>query len=316
MNRSQSIVVFAGIVFLFTLVTLSAFVRVTTVYPGSVGIRVPLYGLAKDKQEYDLVRGRVWYNPFYENIYVFQTFMQQVVWSASEDDGSSLDESITFQSSEGKSVNCDVAFAYSIDEKKIPEVFRELRQTPEEITHGYLRSKVRDAFVLSGHSMQISDLLGSRVGDLLASVKRHLDEELGPKGFKFDMVSIVGKMRVDDEVERAIAATITAQQKAIEAQNKVKQSEAEAKQAVAVAQGKSDAEVAEASGKAEARLKIAQAEAQANHLLTQSLTPELISYQSVQRWDGKLPYYFGGSGPVPFLSAEPQPTQPVKVGKK
>lgn len=272
-----------------------------TVKPGYVGIMVPLYGSKKDKTEYETVYGRVWYNSFYNNVYVFPTFMQQIVWSHDDSDGNPGDQSITFNTSEGKSINCDVAFAYQIKEESVPKIFREQRREIEDITNGYLRNKVRDAFVQFAGKAQVHEIMGQGKEAFLAEVKKDLIAELEPKGYVIDMVSIVGEMRVDAKVTEAISNTIAQQQKAVEADAKVKQSEAEARQAVAVAKGKADAEIAEAEGKSKARLKIAEAEAKANTLLQQSLTPTVLQYQTLKIWDGKLPQFMGTS-PIPFLN--------------
>jgi len=273
----------------------------TTVKPGYVGIVVPFWGSKEDKTEYKTVYGRVWYNAWSTDIYTFPTFIQQVVWTKSSTEGSLNDESITFNSSEGKSINCDVAFAYTFKESDIPKIFREQRRDVEAITDGYLRSKVRDAFVLNASKMAVHEIMGAGKESLIKAIKSDLTAELEPKGYLIDTISIVGDMRVDTKVTEAISATIAQQQKAIEAEAKVKQSEAEARQAVAVAKGKSDAEIAEAEGKAQARLKIAEAEAQANKKLQESLSPELIKYQALLKWDGKLPTMMSGTGAVPFI---------------
>lgn len=273
----------------------------TTVKPGYVGIIVPMYGSKEDKTEYKTAYGRVWYNAWYSDVYTFPTFMQQIVWTKASTEGSPNDESITFNSSEGKSVNCDVAFAYTFKEDMITKIFREQRKDVETITNVYLRSKVRDAFGLSASKMAVHEIMGQGKEALMKAVKKDLSDELGPKGYSIDMVSIIGDMRVDAKVTEAISSTIAQQQKAIEAEAKVKQSEAEARQAVAVAKGKSDAEIAEAEGKAQARLKIAEAEAAANKKLQESLSPELIKYQALLKWDGKLPTMMTGNGAVPFI---------------
>lgn len=280
----------------------------TTVKPGYVGIKVPLYGSRESKTEYQTVYGRVWYNSWYNDIYVFPTFMQQIVWTKAATEGSVNDDSISFNSAEGKVINCDIALAYSIKENMVPHIFRDQRKSIEDITGVHLRSKVRDSFVRHAGKAAVHEIMGSGKEQLLIDVKKDLQDELGPKGYVIDMISTVGEMRVDAKVTEAISATIAQQQKAIEAEAKVKQSEAEARQAVAVAKGKSDAEVAEATGKASARLTIAEAEAQANKKLQESLSSELIHYQALLRWDGRLPTMMGGQTPIPFINV----TSPVE----
>ena len=66
------------------------------------------------------------------------------------------------------------------------------------------------------------------------------------------------------------------------------------------AQGHAQALQAQAEGEAQATRIRAQAQSEANGLLAQSLTPELIRYQQLQRWDGRLPV-FSGSGATPLI---------------
>lgn len=52
---------------------------------------------------------------------------------------------------------------------------------------------------------------------------------------------------------------------------------------------------------AQQRIVEAQAQAQAQHLLQQTITPEIIQQQAVAKWDGHLPQVVGGSGVLPML---------------
>jgi regulator of protease activity HflC (stomatin/prohibitin superfamily) len=80
------------------------------------------------------------------------------------------------------------------------------------------------------------------------------------------------------------------------------QAKVKAEQDVAQATGQANALKAQAEGEASATLTRAKAQAEANKLLSQSLTPELIRYQQLQRWDGKLPLFSGG-GVTPLIDA-------------
>jgi regulator of protease activity HflC (stomatin/prohibitin superfamily) len=271
-----------------------------TVEPGYVGVKVPYYGDAKN-QDYQLVRGVVWYNGFTERIYEFPTFLQSVVWTKDTNEGSPTDESVTFNSAEGEGVNVDVAFSYTIPEDKVSDIFKKQRKEIRELTHIFLRSEVRDSIVLHGSRYKIIPLIGLDKEKLITEVKADLIKKLGPQGYEINAISFVGKMRVDPKVEASISATITQLSKTVEAENKIKQSEAEARQSVAVAKGKADAEVQEAEGKAKARVTIAEAEAKANTLVQKSLTPEVLEFNMLKQWDGKLPQVMGG-GVSPFVN--------------
>lgn len=271
----------------------SGCISYTTVPPGHVGIKVPLYGSKSDKTEYSNVYGRVWYNSFYNQIYTFPTFMQQVIWTSHNDENDGVDQSISFSTAEGKIVNCDVAASFYIKSDYVNIVFRDLRMDIDKITNTYIRSQVRDEFVRIGGKIKVNGVLGPDKEILTTQSLKELNERLGPKGFVFESIAIVGEMRVDDTVKQAISKTIEAQLKAIEADNKVKQSEAEARQAAAVAKGLADAAVAEAEGKAKAILSVAKAEAEANEMVKKSLSSEVILMQAVKNWDGRMPVVFG-----------------------
>ena len=95
-------------------------------------------------------------------------------------------------------------------------------------------------------------------------------------------------IRFSPEYEKAIEAKQVAQQQ-VETQKQVlAQREIEAHQKVATAKGD-----------AEAIFVVAQEQAKANEVLAHSLTPILVSYKSIERWNGVLPQVSGGA--VPFI---------------
>jgi hypothetical protein len=58
---------------------------------------------------------------------------------------------------------------------------------------------------------------------------------------------------------------------------------------------------AEAEGQAKAKRALADAESYYNTTVSKSITPNLIQYEGLKRWNGTLPTYMGGSGSLPFL---------------
>jgi regulator of protease activity HflC (stomatin/prohibitin superfamily) len=83
-------------------------------------------------------------------------------------------------------------------------------------------------------------------------------------------------LHVPQQVKESIDSAIEATQRAVEAQNKAAPSTAEAQQ-----------RIAEANGIAQSTMIRAQADA--NQLLNSSLTPMLIQYEALQKWNGTLP---------------------------
>lgn len=70
---------------------------------------------------------------------------------------------------------------------------------------------------------------------------------------------------------------------------------------VAQAKAEADIKIAEARGRAESTLVEARAQADSNRILSESITPELVRYRSIDKWNGELPRFHGGGGPVPFI---------------
>ena len=150
--------------------------------------------------------------------------------------------------------------------------------------------------------MKVIDIFGSQKQALLESVKKDLNEHLGEVGFEFEMVSFVGGLRCDENVMRSINATIEATQLAISAQNKIVQSKAEADQAIESARGRSQSVIIEA----QARFEAMQLEAKGNLELTQSLTPELVRYRTIEKWNGTPPQVIGGDFATLLNVAQPK----------
>lgn len=267
---------------LFALLSLVLF-GCTKVEPGYVGIKVNQYGTQKGVEDFPLQTGRVMFNPFTTDVYKFPTFRQNRVWTKDNTEGSPGDDSITFNSIEGSVLNADVAISYSIKAEKVPLVFVTFRQDIDSITHVYVRSELRDAISRHAGAMKVIDIFGAKKQELLDAVKKDLNANLGAVGFEFEMVSFVGGLRCDPNVMRSISATIEATQVAISAQNKVLQAKAEADQALETARGKAGAILIEA-----------ESQAKANKLVSESLTPELVRWKSIEKWDGVQPRVFAG----------------------
>jgi len=94
-------------------------------------------------------------------------------------------------------------------------------------------------------------------------------------------------IRFSPEYEGAIEAKQVAQQQ-VETQKQVlAQREIEAQQKVATAKGE-----------AESILVVAQGQAKANDALSRSITPILVQYKGIEKWNGILPQVSGGAMPL------------------
>jgi regulator of protease activity HflC (stomatin/prohibitin superfamily) len=266
-----------------------AFANMQKIKPGYVGVKVYLLGGSKGVDYEELGVGRH-YIGINEELHKFPVFTQNYVWTMDKREGSEDDESITFQTIEGLSVNADVGISYHIDPKKVGLIFQKYRKGVEEITDVFLRNYVRDAFVAIASKLPVETVYGEGKAELITAVQNSVQEDVAEQGIIIEKIYLISDFRLPKEVLAALNAKIGATQKAQQRENEVREAEAEARK-----------KIAGADGEAQSILRVAKAQAEANTILAKSLTQELVSYKSIEKWNGQLPTYSGG-GAVPFIN--------------
>ena len=290
--------------FVVALVAFAGCSTTTRVDAGHVGIAVKLAGSDRGVQDMPVVTGWVVYNPITEQIIIFPTSVQNVVWSANPHEGRPIDESITFSSSEGVNVNADVGLSFHIDPALAPKLYGRFRQNDMmALADGYVRNTVREAFNDVASKMPVQDVYGAGKSKMLAEVTQKCREVLGKDGFVIDQLTLNGALRLPQNVADAINRAMEATQTAIQSENRVRQVKAEAEQAITQAHGSAEAVREKAEGDADALLIRARAEAKANEIIRLSMSPVVLQYRALEHWDGKLPTYNGG-GQLPLLTID------------
>jgi regulator of protease activity HflC (stomatin/prohibitin superfamily) len=89
-------------------------------------------------------------------------------------------------------------------------------------------------------------------------------------------------------------------EQAIEAKQVAQQQVETQKQVLAQRGIEAQQKVATAKGEAESTLIVAQGQAKANEILSRSISPLLVQYKSVEKWNGALPQVSGGA--YPFIN--------------
>ena len=107
---------------------------------------------------------------------------------------------------------------------------------------------------------------------------------------------VINDMNFENAYNNAI------QQKSIAQQNAAKQ-QIENKTAIAKAEADKQVAITNAEAEAEKTRIAAEAQANANKILTDSITENLIEYQKVEKWNGKLPTVTGGNALLNIDSA-------------
>lgn len=259
---------------------------------GHVGVKVYLLGSSKGVDSEELPVGRYWIG-MNEELYLFPTYTQNYTWTKAPDSTGTEDESISFQTVEGMSVNADVGITYRIDPTKVTNIFQKYRKGVAEITDVYLRNMVRDALVTEASSRSVEDVYGRGKADLITAVEKRVKGQVEKDGIIIERIYWIGDIRLPDNVIASLNAKIQATQMAAQRQNEVAQSKAEAQK-----------KVEEARGEAESILLRAKAQADANRELASSITPELVQYKALEKWDGVLPRMTGNNA-VPFVNVDP-----------
>lgn len=276
----------------------------TRVDAGHVGIRVKLAGSDRGVSDMPVVMGWVFYNPVTEQIVIFPTSVQNIVWTQSPHEGRSVDESLTFSSAEGVNVNADIGLSFHIEPTMAPKLYARFRQNDMmALAGGYMRNAVREAFNEIASKMPVQDIYGPGKSKMLADVTQKCRDVLGKDGIVIDQLTINGALRLPQNVADAINRAMEATQNAIQSENRVRQVRAEADQAVAQAHGQAEAARQKAQGDADALLIRARAEAKANEVIRLSMSPTVLQYRALEHWDGKLPTY-NGSGQIPMLTID------------
>jgi regulator of protease activity HflC (stomatin/prohibitin superfamily) len=168
-------------------------------------------------------------------------------------------------------------------------MFQKYHQGIDELEDIVVRSSIRDALNKVSSGMKMDSVYGNGKAVLITNVQRIVKQDLDTTGIVIDKLSLIGSIRLPASVKAALDSKNEMTQKAEQSKNEVLKAENDAK-----------VKIANANGEAQSLIINAKAEAEANRLLSQSITPTLVQYQSVQKWDGKLPQVSGGN--TPFIN--------------
>lgn len=271
-------------VFFIAILILQSFYMIK---PGEVGIIVDLFGSNRGVENKELTVGMHIVAPW-KNVYKFPIFEQNHQWTGND--------GFNFQTSEGLSVQADIGITFNLEPDKVHELFSKYRRGMEEITHLFIKNNIRDSINKIASRMKIEDLYGPKKEEFFEQVHNSVREELKPIGFNISHIFIIGKFAVPDVVMEALNKKIEATQRAQQRENELRESEAQAKKEMAQADGLGKSKIIAAKAAAESLRIEAKSKADANNMLSMSLNKDLLKWQAINQWDGKLPNAMGGEG--------------------
>lgn len=239
----------------------------------------------------------------------------------SEDKGDSKkDESFNIPTSDGKTVKVNLEFSYRFDPERVTDTFIEFKgRSGEDVKNTFIKPKVIAWTQEVSAGYPVTDIFGDKRTEINAELDKYLKAKFEPYGIIIDTVNFTD-ISVDDETAAAIQKKVTAQQELelanIEAETaKIKAEKDKQVALIAAEQEKEKAEIeAErkkitAEGEAEALRIKAQAEAEANKMIADSLTPELIEQQKIEKWNGGVPQVQGNA--IPIIDMTGNETTPI-----
>jgi len=257
---------------LFALIGFAAVVvlwvnTIATIEPGHVGVRTRLGAV----QDAPVRPGSFLRIPFVEGVTPFDTRVLRLDYKGSA------------ASKDLQDVIGVISLNFRVEPADVPAIFQTVGPDYQQRV---IEPAVQEAFKATMAQFTSSELITQR-----ESVKRVARDLLGERLSRFRIVVEelnVLDFRFSEQFNKAIEAANAAKQAVIEEEQKLRSAQVQAQQRIAFA--KADAE---------ATITKAQAEAAANATIRASLTPEVLEYLALQRWDGKLPQAM--SGATPFI---------------
>lgn len=256
----------------FLLVMLPAFIA--KVPANNVGIQ---YSPFNGTSETTLKEGYKFKNPL-DRIYNISTAVQTVKV-----------EGITTQTQDSQFVTTILDVKYQVDPANAYLVFKQYKDL-ETFSNTSVQSIVQKALELVTTKYDVISILGNKRADVYSEIEASLRTEFAKEGITFKNI-IINDMDAGAAIEKAIEDQAVAEKAVETAKATLEKTKTEAQAQSVQAQAAQDA----AKIAAETKIIEAKAEAEANDLLTKTLTAEVLQQMFIDKWNGKLPTYYGGS---------------------
>ncbi len=257
---------------------------VAYIEPGHVGIVIHRGGGGVDPAP--LGPGFHIRNPLMTQINEYPTFMQTLVLTRSNIEGSMGNDEINVNSVEGQPLSLDISMSFELRPDRVPALYSTFRTDIQTIQHGFIKQAIRQSLQEVVGNEEIAQILGPKKAEVVTRTQAQLQKRLDPYGIEVRQFTL-NEFRAPKAVMDAISLKNVMQQQALTAQNELQKNTFQA-------QGDS----IKAAGRAKAILTEAEAQAKANELLSRSITGSLVQYEMAKRWNGQMPQVTGGAMPM------------------
>lgn len=203
-------------------------------------------------------------------------------------------ENLTTQTKDAQYLNSTLDIKYRVNTNDAYLVFKQYR-TLNKMSDALIVPTTQRVLELVTTKYNVIDILGEKRPDVYSELEKALKDEFAKYGVEFYSISIVD-MDAGEALEKAISDEAVAKKAVETAEQNLLKTQTEAKEKSVKAQAEQDA------AKIEAKTKLIQAEADkaANELLNQSLSDEILRKAWIEKWNGKMPTYYGGDADLMF----------------
>jgi regulator of protease activity HflC (stomatin/prohibitin superfamily) len=197
-------------------------------------------------------------------------------------------ENITTQTKDAQFLTTVMNIKYNVNNSNAFMVFKQFR-TLDNVGANLIPDTAQRVLERVTTKYDIIYILGEGRNTIYTEVEAEMAAELAGYGIDFKSITI-NDMDAGDQLEAAIAAEAVAKKAVETAEQELLKAETEAKQKSV--QALADQEAAKI--KAETKKIEAQAEKEANEMLNKSLSDDILTKEWIEKWDGKMPTYYGG----------------------
>ena len=259
-----------------------------------------------------------------KKVTLYSVGIEQSYLTSGKDGDSSDDDSFEVPTSDGKGLKVDLTFTYRYDPERVAQLFTRFKgQSGKEVRNSFIKPNIISWVKEITAKYPVTEILGEERANLNIAVSEYVKEKFDPYGIIVENTSLIN-IDADEETRAQVQRRVNAIQELELAQTEKKTAQVKADQEkeVALTKAQQDKETAiikaeqeketaiinaeqakiKAEGQAEATRIKAKAEAEANKLIAESLTPELIENNKIDKWNGGVPTVSGTGMPIIDLS--------------
>ena len=266
----------------FVTIFLSQFLFSTKVPAGYEAILVNQYSQA-GVQDNPLVTGRVWYNPFTQDLVKYPVYVQTKDY-----------EPFEITAKDGSKFTVDPTISYRIEVGATPLIYQKYRKDIDQITDVVMLQMVKESFRLVLNKYTTDEMI-SKVGEIDAELTKTLVESA--KSEKIVIERLTSGLKYPQSITDAIANKNKVVQDAQRVENELRIAEAQARIKKQNAKSEAAAKIAEAEGNAKAKLIESEANAKSIEIQSKAIQAQggedYVKLQWIEKvwakWNGAMP---------------------------